>query len=563
MARIDSNAFKSDKSIAKINFGSQCKSVGDSAFQGCTLLQEINTDNVITIIRKSAFESTGLKSVTFNKLILLSDGAFMNCSELNTVNMKPLSAIPSISFLNCSSLVTIDTPSVENIGTYAFYNCISLETIDMPNVENIEIYAFQNCTKLKSFNFEKCKNIGSFAFNKCVSLEKINLYICESIDDYAFYECSGLKEVYINIPSNIKCELKNINAFSNTHTDITFYFTPETLKNYYFHNIWGYFKEKMKYIQQNNQIIYTTQQKNNNYIKIKQSSPDSNPIKENGYNNDVETIPMLNYGWVTFRDKVEELNMNIFNMETSGRNSITSIQIPPECESIGDYLFQNYTVLNEIKLSDTLMSIGEYAFRGCGAFKLFKIPESVISLGEGAFAGCTNIEEIEGGNEQVITYDDCVVFKNTLKNTLICVLPKKVNEIYQISKDITRLGKYCFYGCNNMKVVDISSNITEIGDNAFAWCKNLCEVHFNGDNPPELGINVFEDCLPTNSNPKDFKIFVPEKSKDTYINKYKNLEQYIYPIKEGYEVFVVSYDEKDGGTIKVQTQEDVFGVKLS
>lgn len=509
MAGIDSNAFKSNTSILKIKFGSQCKFVGDSAFQGCTSLYEINENNVITNIGESAFESTGLKSVTFKDLNLLSDSAFMNCSELKTVNMPLLTDIPSQSFQECSLL----------------------ENIDMQNVKNIGEYAFEGCTKLKDFNFKNCTSIGGNAFYNCECLEKINLYICESIGVNAFNKCSKLKEVYINNPKNIKCELNNKNAFTSTHKDITFYFRPETLGSYYFDDIWDEFNDKMKYIQQNNQIIYKTS--NQSTISGNTNYPD------NQYNNNV-----LNYGWITFNNKVEILDLNIFNIYEESRSKITYIQIPPECVSIGDNLFKDCTQLKEIKLSDTLTHIGEYSFKNCESFISFEIPESVNSLGEGAFAGCKGITKFSG-NKQFITNGDFVVFNNTL----ICVLPKKVTNIYQISSTkIIRLGKSCFHGCENMKVVDIPSNIKEIGDNAFDGCKNLCEVHFNGDDPPELGINVFKDCLPSDSNPKDFKIFVPGNSFDIYKNQYTYLIDYIYPIEKGYEVFVVS----DYGTIEVK-----------
>jgi hypothetical protein len=418
--------------------------------------------------------------------------------------------------------------SLHTIPSQSFQNCSSLQTIDMPNVENIGGTAFQNCTKLKDFNFKNCKNIGNFAFNKCVSLVKINLYNCTSIGKSTFAECRNLKEVYINNPNNIKCILENVSAFEHTHEGINFYFRPEILGYYMSAPNWEKFKNQMKSIPQNNQIIYTTSTKES----ITGNNPNSpNPIDNNGYDT------KLNYGWVTFRNKVENLNIGIFNMDSTYRGIITHVQIPPECVYIGDNLFEDCTQLKEIKLSDTLTDIGAYTFKNCEALESFEIPESLNRLGEGAFAGCKNITKFSG-NKQFITNGDFVVFNNTL----ICVLPITTTKIYKIPKYITRLGMSCFHGCDNMKVVDIPSNITSIGDNAFAGCTNLCEVHFNGDTPPTLGTDVFKDCL---SSSKDFKIFVPKTSEETYKNKYSNFSQYIHTISTNCEAFVVS----DGETI--------------
>ena len=154
----------------------------------------------------------------------------------------------------------------------------------------------------------------------------------------------------------------------------------------------------------------------------------------------------------------------------------------------------------------------------------FTIPESITTLGEGVFAGCSSIKKFEGN---FVTYDGKAIVYD---NTLICVLPKdnnntegRIYNISEIDKNITKLGKSCFYGCEELRRVDIPSIIEEIGDGAFEGCKNLREVHFNGNIVPTIGSNVFGEVRP------DFKIFVPENKLSEYCSKLSDYETYIYP----------------------------------
>ena len=386
--------------------------------------------------------------------------------------------------------------------------------------------AFNGCYNLSQINDDNViESIGSYAFYECKKLSQISLSVCSEIGESAFSNCSNLKEVYINNPYNIFCELKDKYVFCDSDDNdsydkyngsIKFYFKADGFEKYKSDSNWSYYIENMFMILQDNQIAYRTS--DGKLINI----------------NDTTNIKKHNYGFIEFYTDVTSINKGIFN----GSNLI-HIDIPLKCTEIGDYAFEN-----------------------CKLLKSFKIPEHITKLGEGIFAGCENLDEFEG---KFVTYNEKAI---VCENKLICVLPKTENKIYKISdidSNITILGKSCFHGCENMIVIDIPSNITSIGDNAFAGCKNLCEVHFNSDIPPTLGNDVFKDCLPSNSAPKDFKIFVPGNSVDTYKEQYKDLEKYIYPIEDGYEVFVVS----DYGTIEVKVGDseengnnEIMGVKL-
>lgn len=62
-----------------------------------------------------------------------------------------------------------------------------------------------------------------------------------------------------------------------------------------------------------------------------------------------------------------------------------------------------------------------------------------------------------------------------------------------IPDHITRIGKFAFMGCKNLKSVDIGNSVSVIGDAAFAKCTNLKQV-FLPNSVKILGKEVFKDC---------------------------------------------------------------------
>jgi hypothetical protein len=229
--------------------------------------------------------------------------------------------------------------------------------------------------------------------------------------------------------------------------------------------------------------------------------------------------------------------------------TITSIDIPSECEKINENTFKDCKYLTNITLSDTLNHIGDYAFRNCESLTSFEIPETITTMGEGVFAGCKNIIRFDG---KFTSYNGkAIIYNNTLISIVVNDNNSTEGRIYNISDidpNITRLGKSCFHGCTNMRRIDIPSNITSIGDNAFEGCINLCEIHFEGNVPPTIENDIFKDVR------DDFKIFVPADYYSKYINSdtYKNYSSHIYPKPKNDQI--IYYIEGGNGYIKVNSE---------
>ena len=122
-------------------------------------------------------------------------------------------------------------------------------------------------------------------------------------------------------------------------------------------------------------------------------------------------------------------------------------------------------------------AIGDDAFRGCSALKKVTIPQSVTSIGDSAFAGCHNLDSV--------TIKDAATSIGSRAFTE-CPLATKLS----LGKKITTIGDHAFYYCLKLKSVTIPQSVTSIGDSAFGECVSLKTLSF--------GENSFGENIETN-----------------------------------------------------------------
>ena len=145
---------------------------------------------------------------------------------------------------------------------------------------------------------------------------------------------------------------------------------------------------------------------------------------------------------------------------------ITSITIPENVTSIGNYAFQNCTSLTEINFAGNskLATIGNYAFANTGLTS-FEVPETVTSIGEYAFAytnDCTSITFAAGSALKEIK-------QYAFRQSGITEL--KIPE----STDNIALGASLFQYCTNITKVELSKSVVSAAG-TFMGCGSLKQV---------------------------------------------------------------------------------------
>jgi len=182
---IPPRAFYCHLRLQEVELSTEVKSIGESAFFRCPLLQQV----------RFVSGNTSRKS---SRLTHIGDRCFSDCTSLHYICLpdKLLSMGEQI-FYGCSSLTVLAIPSmVGKIPSSAFQCCTSLQSIWVRNrITGIEDHAFDGCVSLESIIIPSSVNhIGEEAFGGCESLQNIVLPMSAVVKQGAFDGCTLLED---------------------------------------------------------------------------------------------------------------------------------------------------------------------------------------------------------------------------------------------------------------------------------------------------------------------------------------------------------------------------------
>ena len=113
--------------------------------------------------------------------------------------------IGDYAFYGCAKLTSLTLPSnLTKIGKNAFEGCRGLTSLNLPaGITTIDYYTFLGCTGLTSVTLpESITEIGYGAFRGCTGLTSLNLPASiTTINGYAFYGCTGLTN--LTLPASL------------------------------------------------------------------------------------------------------------------------------------------------------------------------------------------------------------------------------------------------------------------------------------------------------------------------------------------------------------------------
>ena len=149
----------------KVIFPNTVNTVGDFAFCGCRVIQQIDIPDSVTMVRKGAFASSTLQRISIPDTITsIEEYVFGSCTLLQQITIpQSVTKIEDSAFYCCKSLQQINIPDfVTKIGDAAFYGCESLQQINIPDsITKIGYNAFCDCKSLQKITISK-GSLGRF-----------------------------------------------------------------------------------------------------------------------------------------------------------------------------------------------------------------------------------------------------------------------------------------------------------------------------------------------------------------------------------------------------------------
>ena len=195
--------------LSSVSFGSGVKSVGKSAFLGCTSLTSLSLNEGLEVIGQYAFSGcsvlTGSLAIP-STVAEIGQYAFNGCTTLNgtltiggALEMVDGSIFPS----NSGFTGVVIREGTTEIANNAFDHWESLKSVEIPaSVTEIGDTAFGYCSALASVTGgEGVKAIGESAFRQTAITQAILPDGLESIGKYAYADC---KLIAISIPDSVE-----------------------------------------------------------------------------------------------------------------------------------------------------------------------------------------------------------------------------------------------------------------------------------------------------------------------------------------------------------------------
>lgn len=490
--------------------------LGNNLFSNCVNLTSIEIPSSVTSIASTAFDGCAkLESIVVNDdnaKYASQDGILYNKAKTTFIYVPKaikgaisipngITAIDNSLFQDCSNITSIELAnSVARIGDNAFNNCSGLNSVKLPsNITEIGANAFYGCDNITS------ATLPTFALGY-LSKSKLQSVVINGgaiIDERTFYNCANLTSIALNSISTIGSQAF-YNCSSLTRVDMPSGVTSVGNNAFYgCSSLTG---------------VYITDIKS--WCEIEFENAQANPL--------------------TFANRLY-LNNEL----------LTSLEIPNEVTSIGDYTFYGCSGLTEINMPSNLTHIGVSAFVGCDNIVTAKIPTAAISslpksklqsvvinggdqIVNGAFVDCTNLVSVDipssvtligstafsgcaklgsiriDANNAYYTSVDGILYDK--QKTEIILIPKAIVGAVAIPNGVQSISGNAFSDCIGLTSVEIPSSVMTVGEDAFSGCDNLtvvnitdiaswCGVAFANAqaNPLTLAHNLYIDNVPATS----------------------------------------------------------------
>ena len=407
--------------------------IGQSAFSGCTSLQNVTFPSRLVVIENSAFYNcSAMTSVTLPaSLESLGDSAFRGLSKMTSLTFEKgikIPAIPNSAFYDCKVLPSVEIPaSVEVIGDNAFYNCNKLTTL-----------MFEEGSLLHT--------IKGNAFKGAI-LAALSLPENFTTIDGNFFGTSNSTLKSLTLPSTFTSFTTTVNGqdrfFFNAFTGLT------EVKVH----------ESNPYFMAEDGVLYTKDSKTGG--------------------RGIELIYYPRAKTISHTETVDGKEVT-----TTGK-----FVTPAGVQNIGSYAFYSNTKLTSLVISKDLMYINYRSFNSCTQLKsiTFADRESPLTLADYAFYGCTRLNGVMKDGVNTFEIPESVVFsgRSVFGSSFDSRYSSNVHIVFQGDNESTSLWDTFAWNSTSYKagivsVENIPANLSSMNQ-TFRGCKLLTNVTFNSD----------------------------------------------------------------------------------
>ena len=386
--------------------------------------------------------------------------------------------IGEYAFKDCSRLTSLTLPAgITTIGRNAFSGCSGLTSLTLPaGITSIGRNAFDGCSGLTSLTLPAgITSIGSYAFYGCSGLTSLTLPDgITSIGDDAFWGCSGLTS--LPLPATITSIGNCAFYICSGLTSLTL---PDGITSIGYSAFEGCSRLKeVRFCINDNLDTYLT--KGHPYIDV--------DCGVKYYINDKEItsieIPsnVTTLGQYVFQECREFTSLTLPSSITEigegafeGCSGLTSLTLPASISEIGDFAFSDCSGLTSLTLPASISEIGDFAFSDCSGLTSLNLPDGITSISDYAFSGCSGLTSLN--------------------------LPASIFEI----------GDFAFSDCSGLTSLTLPDGITEIGEYAFYQCSGLTSIYVYAEKVPKIYSSTFSEC-----DTKKCTVYVPMGNHDDY-----------------------------------------------